>query len=160
MGCGHHANGIQPGVEDLDQLGSQLHDPVRPGKAQISGTQVQHLYDVLGLEDLRVDVGQGQGGAVAASGGLHLQACIGHELEHTFLHASLGQGQADGSLVFLHRCLVTRPRFRHQPRLNDQRRLRGRRLGWLDRCAATPSAVPEGMGVMVMAAMGLHRAAH
>ena len=52
---GHDPHRIERGVHQLDQLGPLLHHPVGAGEAEVARAQMQHLDDVLRLEDLGLE---------------------------------------------------------------------------------------------------------
>ena len=68
---------------------------VYPGEADIARADMQHLDDVLRLEQLGLEAFQGQGRPVAAPVEGQPDAGLGQELLDVLLHPALGQGEMD-----------------------------------------------------------------
>ena len=66
-----------------------------PAKPMSRDADVEHLDDVLGLEELGLEAVQRQGRPVAATVEGEADARVLHEREHVLLHPALGQGQMD-----------------------------------------------------------------
>ena len=98
-GGGHDADRVEGGVDQLDQLGPLLHHPVGAGEAQVARAQMQHLDNVLRLEDLGLEAVERDGGAVAAPVEGQPDAGIGHQAHDALLHPALGQGQMDDGVA-------------------------------------------------------------
>ena len=95
IGGGHDPHRIHRGVHQLDQIDRFLGDPVGPGEAQVTAAGIEHLDDVLRLEDLRLELGHRQGRPVATPVVGQADAGIAQELDDTLLHPALGQCQMD-----------------------------------------------------------------
>lgn len=83
-------------VEQLDEVGLHLLDPVGAGEAEIAPAEDQHLDDVLGLQGLGLGVREGDSGPVTPGGGGDADAGVGKKLHNARLHAALGQAEAEG----------------------------------------------------------------
>ena len=91
--------GSRAGVDQLDQLGTLLHHPVGTGEAQVARAQMQHLDDVLRLEDLGLEAVEREGRPVAAPVEGQPDAGIGQQAHDAVLHPALGQGQMDDGVA-------------------------------------------------------------
>ena len=138
--AGDDAYRIEPGVEEVNQLAIQLRDPVRPGKAEIARTGVQHLDDVLGFEQLALVAFQAEAGAIRTGaerypGGRHPRA--GANTPACML--PLGQGEGDGFSIRGH---SKRPRAAaRRRRLETKTPALGpafRSIGWECEASAAP----------------------
>ena len=98
-----HGDRVEAGIEQLDQLGRQLGHPVGAGEAYVARAEVQHLDDVLGLQDLGLEAGERQARPIAPPAEGHPDAGIGEQREHALLHPPLGQGEMDQILATLGR---------------------------------------------------------
>ena len=103
---GDHGDRVEPGIEQLDQLGRELGDPVGAGEADVARADVQHLDDVLRLQDLGLEAGERQARPIAPPAEGDPDAGVRQQREHGLLHPPLGQGQMD-------RVVVTRTRGAH-----------------------------------------------
>lgn len=98
-GCGHDADRVELRVEQRHETigprvfrgDTELGHPVGASETQVAGPGVQHAHDVLGLEDLGVDVVERHGRPIAAFVDPDLDASVTQELEHAWLHAAFGQ---------------------------------------------------------------------
>jgi len=93
VGSRDDAHGIESGIHQLDQVHRLLRHPVGPGEAEIPAAGIEHLDDVLRLEDLRLEFRERKGRAVAAPVVGQTDAGVTQELDDGLLHAPLGQGQ-------------------------------------------------------------------
>jgi hypothetical protein len=87
------AHRIEPGVEQLDDLGRELGDPVGAGETDIPRAQVQHLDDVLRLQDLGLETTERQVRPIAPPSERHPDPGIREQRQNASLHPPLGQGQ-------------------------------------------------------------------
>lgn len=97
MSGGDHFHGVEPGVEELDHIGSLFGDPVGSGEADVTRAQREHLDDVLRLEELELEtIGGGHGSVSAWAAGPEPNSGIGKQRRDGALGSSLGDYQVNG----------------------------------------------------------------
>ena len=97
------AHRVEGGIHQLDQLRTLLGHPVGTGEAEVARADMQHLDDVLRLQDLGLEALQRQGRAVAAAVEGQADAGVGQQAHDVLLHPALGQGEMDGAGIGSHR---------------------------------------------------------
>ena len=94
-GCDHHAHGIEPGVHELNEVDAFFQDPIGTGEAEIARAQMQHLDDVLRLQDLGFEPLERQVRPIAPPAEGDADAGVPKEGQHAVLHPAFGQGEMD-----------------------------------------------------------------